>query len=126
MPTIGSYAQQLSMLNQLNRNYASMNKHMTAIATGNKINSAKDDASGFSIGKRMNVEIGALDQAAANTQTGASMLKVADGSMSNTLDILQHLKEKALAAANSTANDRDRAAIQQELNQFIDQIMIIL
>ncbi|MDY6053449.1 MAG: flagellin, partial [Anaerovibrio sp.] len=39
-----------------------------------------------------------------------------------TLDILQHLKEKALAAANSTANDRDRAAIQQELNQFIDQI----
>ena len=122
MPTIGSYAQQLSMLNQLNRNYASMNKHMTAIATGNKINSAKDDASGFSIGKRMNVEIGALDQAAANTQTGASMLKVADGSMSNTLDILQHLKEKALAAANSTANDRDRAAIQQELNQFIDQI----
>ncbi|MDY6052681.1 MAG: flagellin, partial [Anaerovibrio sp.] len=92
MPTIGSYAQQLSMLNQLNRNYASMNKHMTAIATGNKINSAKDDASGFSIGKRMNVEIGALDQAAANTQTGASMLKVADGSMSNTLDILQHLK----------------------------------
>ncbi len=122
MAKIGSYAQQLSLLNQLNSKYSSAMKHATAIATGNKVNSAGDDASIYAIGQRMGVEIGALGQAAANTQTGSSMLKVADGAMSNTLDILTTMKERVLAAANSTAKDSDRANIQKELNQYIDQI----
>ena len=122
MATIGSYAQQLSLLNQLNMRYSSAMKHATAIATGNKVNSAADDASLYSIGKSMGVRIGSLEQADANTQTSSSMLKVADGAMSNTLDILTTMKEKALAAANSTARDSDRANIQKELNQYIDQI----
>ena len=126
MATIGSYAQQLSLLNQLNMRYSSAMKHATAIATGNKVNSAADDASLYSIGKSMGVRIGSLEQADANTQTSSSMLKVADGAMSNTLDILTTMKEKALAAANSTARDSDRANIQKELNQYIDQIMLDL
>ena len=51
MATIGSYAQQLSLMNRLNMNYAAANKNMEHIATGNKINSPADDASGYSIGK---------------------------------------------------------------------------
>lgn len=122
MATIGSYAQQLSLLNQLNSRYTSMNKHVTAISTGNKVNSAADDASTYSIGQSMGVRIGSLEQASANTQTGNSMLKVADGALSNTLDILTTLKEKAVEAANSTSNDSDRQNLQTMLNQYIDQI----
>ena len=122
MATIGSYAQQLSLINRLNMNYAAANKNMEHIATGNKINSPADDASGYSIGKRMDIEANSLEQCMANVQNGKSMMNVADGAMSNTLDILTTLKEKAIAAANSTANDKDRAAIQQEINQYIDQI----
>lgn len=122
MAKIGSYAQQVSLLNQLNANYKAAQKAATQIATGSKINSPADDASGYSIVKRMDVEIGCLEQANANTQTGNSMLNVASGAMANTMDILTTLKEKAIAAANSTSNDKDRAAIQQELNQYIDQI----
>ena len=122
MATIGSYAQQLSLMNRLNMNYAAANKNMEHIATGNKINSPADDASGYSIGKRMDIEANSLEQCMANVQNGKSMMNVADGAMSNTLDILTTLKEKAIAAANSTANDKDRAAIQQEMNQYIDQI----
>lgn len=119
---VGGYAQQLSMLNQLNRVNSSMNKHMTAIATGNKVNSAADDASIWSIGTKMGIRIGALGQAASNTQTGSAMLKVASGAMSNTMDILSTMRERVLAAASSTAKDSDRSAIQKELNQYIDQI----
>ena len=119
---VGGYAQQLAMLNHLNRLNTSFNKHMTAIATGNKVNSPGDNPSVYSIGTKMGIRIGALDQAAANTQTGSAMLKVADGAMSNTLDILSTMRERALAAANSTAKDSDRAAIQKEFNQYIDQI----
>lgn len=122
MATIGSYAHQVSLLNQLNSNYKASQKLATQIATGSKINSPADDASGYAIVKRMDVEIGSLEQANANTQTGNSMLNVASGAMANTMDILTTLKEKVIAAANSTSNDSDRAAIQQELNQYIDQI----
>lgn len=119
---VGGYPQQLALLNQLNRANKSFNKHMTAIATGNKVNSPADNPSVYAIGTKMGIRIGALDQAAANTQTGSAMLKVADGAMSNTLDILSTMRERALAAANSTAKDSDRASIQKEFNQYIDQI----
>ncbi|WP_297568067.1 flagellin [uncultured Anaerovibrio sp.] len=122
MSTISSYAQQLSILNLMNVKYAAAAKSMNQVATGNKINSAKDDASGFAIGKRMSVEIGALEKTLSNVQTGNSLLNVANGAMSSTLEILQTLKEKAIAASNDTAKDSDRATIQKEMNQYIDQI----
>ena len=58
----------------------------------------------------------------SNVQTGNSLLNVANGAMSSTLEILQTLKEKAIAASNDTAKDSDRATIQKEMNQYIDQI----
>ena len=42
---VGGYPQQLALLNQLNRANKSFNKHMTAIATGNKVNSPADNPS---------------------------------------------------------------------------------
>lgn len=122
MATIGSYAQQLALLNTLNMNYGRAVKSANQVATGNKINSAKDNASYYAIGKRMDVKIGSLGQATSNVQTGNSMLNVASGAMDNTLEILTTLKEKAIAAANSTAKDSDRATIQKEFNQYLDQI----
>ena len=51
MATIGSYAQQLSLMNRLNMNYAAANKNMEHIATGNKINSPADEENKNSVGK---------------------------------------------------------------------------
>jgi flagellin len=50
------------------------------------------------------------------------MMKVAEGAVSSTVDILKTLKEKVINAANDTNTDDDRATIQKELNQSIDQI----
>jgi flagellin len=63
-----------------------------------------------------------LDQANSNTQNGNSMMKVAEGAVSSTVDILKTLKEKVINAANDTNTDEDRATIQKELDQSIDQI----
>jgi len=49
-------------------------------------------------------------------------MKVAEGAVSSTVDILKTLKEKVINAANDTNTDDDRATIQKELNQSIDQI----
>ena len=109
-------------LGGLNRNSMALAKSLQHVSTGMKINSAADDNSGFSIAERMQVRVRSLDQADQNTQNGASMLKVAEGSVRSTVDLLRTMKEKAINAANDTNTDTDRAIIQKEMDQYIDQI----
>ena len=112
----------ISTLNTLNKNSSALAKSLQKVSSGMKINSAADDASGYAISERMRVQIRGLDQANQNTQNGSSMMKVAEGAVSSTVDILKTLKEKAINAANDTNTDSDRQTIQKELNQSIDQI----
>lgn len=109
-------------LNQLDRNDKALAKSLQKVASGMKINSAADDASGYAISEKMDVQIRSLDQDEVNGQTATSLMKVAEGSVSSTVDILRTLKEKAIQAANDTNTDEDRATIQKELDQAIDQI----
>jgi flagellin len=112
----------ISTLNTLNKNSSALAKSLEKVSSGMKINSAADDASGYAISERMRVQIRSLDQANNNTQAGNSMMKVAEGAVSSTVDILKTLKEKVINAANDTNTDSDRQTIQKELNQSIDQI----
>ena len=112
----------LSTLNTLNKNTKALSKSLQKVSSGMKINSAADDASGYAISERMRVQIRSLDQANSNAQNGGSMLKVAEGAVSSTVEILKTLKEKAVNAANDTNTDADRATIQKEMDQSIDQI----
>ena len=112
----------LSTLNTLNKNTNALSKSLKKVSSGMKINSAADDASGYAISERMRVQIRSLDQANSNAQNGGSMMKVAEGAVSSTVEILKTLKEKAVNAANDTNTDADRQTIQKELDQSIDQI----
>ncbi|WP_033171355.1 flagellin [Selenomonas sp. ND2010] len=112
----------VSTLNTLNKNSNALTKSLAKVSSGMKINGAADDASGYAISERMRVQIRGLDQANSNTQNGSSMMKVAEGAVSSTVDILKTLKEKVINAANDTNTDSDRATIQKELDQSIDQI----
>ena len=112
----------LSTLNTLNKNTSALSKSLQKVSSGMKINSAADDASGYAISERMRVQIRSLDQANSNAQNGGSMMKVAEGAVSSTVEILKTLKEKAVNAANDTNTDADRATIQKELDQSVDQI----
>jgi len=112
----------VSTLNTPNKNSSALAKSLQKVSSGMKINSAADDASGYAISERMRVQIRGLDQANNNTQNGTSMMKVAEGAVSSTVDILKTLKEKVINAANDTNTDADRATIQKELDQSIDQI----
>lgn len=111
-----------STLNQLNRNEKALSKDLKKVASGMKINSAADDASGLSIAEKMDVRLRSLEQDNQNVQNGSSMLKVAEGAMASTVDILRTMKEKVINAANDTNSDADRATIQKEIDQAIDQI----
>lgn len=119
---VSNYVSSLSILNVMNKYASAMAKHMSHIATGSRIASVAEDPSGWAIGMRMSVQIRGLDQANRNAQQYKSMLKVADGGVSSTVDILRTLKEKAIEAANDTCTDSDRQTIQKLFNQYADQI----
>lgn len=108
--------------NLLNSNHTNAQKHMRKVSTGMKLNSAQDDASAFAISERMRVRIRALDQAWQNTQNGSAMMRTAEGAVSNILETLRTLKEKAINSANDSNTDEDRRTIQKEFNQLVDQI----
>ncbi len=109
-------------LSILNQNSTALQKSLSKVASGMKINSAQDDAAGYAISERMRVRIRSLDQANQNSQNDSSLMKVAEGAVSNTIEILKALKEKAINAANDSNTDEDRQTIQKEMDQFIDQI----
>ena len=112
----------LNTVNTLNKNNKAKAKSMEKLSSGMRINSAADDASGLSISERMRTQIRSLEQDNANTQNGNSMMKVAEGAVASTVDILKTLKEKLINAANDTNTDADRATIQREFDQMVDQI----
>ena len=109
-------------LNTLNQNSTALQKSLTKVASGMKINGAQDDAAGYAISERMRVRIRSLDQANQNSQNDSALMKTAEGAVANTIEILKALKEKAINSANDSNTDEDRQTIQKEVDQFIDQI----
>ena len=109
-------------LGELNKNNNKLSKTLKKVASGMKINGAADDASGYAISERMRVQVRGLNQDIDNTQNAISMMKTAEGAISSTVEILKTMKEKAINAANDTNTDTDRAIIQKELDQSIDQV----
>ena len=119
---VNNFVMSTSILNTLNYHQTQASKHLLNISTGLKIRSVADDPSGWAIGQRMDVRMRSLDAANGNAQRMKSLLKVADGGISSTVDILRKLKEKAIEAANDTATDSDRQTIQKLFDQYVDQI----
>ena len=112
----------LRITNLLDQNQNMLQKDLNKVATGMKINTAADDASPWAISERMRMRIRALDQDYQNIQNDSALMKTAEGAVSNTIEILKTLKERAINAANDSNTDEDRATIQKEVDQFIDQI----
>ncbi len=109
-------------LNVLDKNDKMLAKSLKKAASGLRINGADDDASGYAISERMEVQMRGLNQDVDNTQTGNAMLKVAEGGVQSSVEILKTLKEKAINAANDTNTNADRATMQKEFDQSIDQL----
>ncbi len=109
-------------LNRLNKNARALGKSLQKLSSGMEINSAGDDASGYSISERMRVRLQSLEQDENNVQNGASLLRVAEGAIQQQLEIMKQIKKKVIDADNDTNTDLDRATIQKEINQSYDEI----
>ena len=112
----------VNTLNILDKNSEALAKSLAKVSSGMKVVGAADDASGYAISERMRVQMRSLDQDVQNAQNGMSMLRTAEGAVSSTVEIVKTLKEKAINSANDTNTDADRATIQKEVDQYVNQI----
>lgn len=120
--TIMNNSSTMMTLRELNKNTNNQSKGMKKLASGLKIASAQDDASGYSISERMRARIRGLEQNQQNLQNGMSLVKVGLGGMEKIKESMEHMKELALGAANDSMTNQDRATSQKVLDQLIQNV----
>ncbi|NVK01763.1 MAG: flagellin FliC [Oceanospirillaceae bacterium] len=109
-------------INTLNSVQRSSETNYQQLSTGQRINSAADDAAGLSIATRIDASSRSLQIAFRNANDGISMLQVADGALSQSTDILSRMRELTLQGANGTYTDSDRAALDKEYEQLAQEL----
>ena len=111
--------------NALTVNERQMTTAMERLSTGQRINSAADDAAGLAIGARMSAQISGLNQAARNANDGVSMIQTAESAYVEVGDMLQRMRQIAVQSASETYAASDRTALNlewQALQEEIDRI----
>ncbi|MET0437987.1 MAG: flagellin [Devosia sp.] len=122
MPVISTNIAANSAVRYLNINSADQTSSLSKLASGSRISQASDDAAGLAISTRISSDVTALSQAATNASHGISVLQTADGGASNISDILQRMKALASQSASGTVTDTERAYIDAEFSQLIDEV----
>ncbi|MBO0398715.1 flagellin [Aeromonas veronii] len=96
----------------------SLDTSYTRLASGLRINSAKDDAAGLQISNRLTSQINGLDQGNRNANDGISLAQTAEGAMDEVTGMLQRMRTLAQQSANGSNSAKDREALQKEVDQL--------
>jgi flagellin len=115
----------LTAQNALSSTQANLQKTLTQLSSGLKINSGSDDAAGLAIANGLQANISALTQSSQNASDGIGVLQTADGALSQVTTLLNRAVTLATEAANgglstsqSTALDTEYQSILSEVNQI--------
>ncbi|HDX9186781.1 TPA: flagellin, partial [Aeromonas hydrophila] len=100
----------------------SLDTSYTRLASGLRINSAKDDAAGLQISNRLTSQINGLDQGNRNANDGISLAQTAEGAMDEVTGMLQRMRTLAQQSANGSNSAKDREALQKEVDQLGSEI----
>lgn len=119
---INSNISSLTAQRNLNSSQSDLNTSLQRLSSGLRINSAKDDAAGLAIAERFTSQIRGLNQAQRNANDGVSLAQTAEGSLQESANILQRVRELSIQSANSTNSASDRAALNSEVNQLKQEL----
>ena len=108
--------------NALTKNERAMSQAMERLSTGQRINSASDDAAGLAISSRMTSQLNGLNMAVRNANDAISMVQTEDGAMIEVASMLQRMRELAVQAASGTMSATDRDALNVEFAALSAQI----
>ncbi len=113
-------------LQYLNQTQAQMEKTQNAVNTGMKVASAKDDGATFAMAQNMRGDIAGYSAVTDSLNRGMSVIDVAMSAGQSISDLLIEMKQKALAASDTSLDTVSRQAINQDFVALRDQIATIV
>ena len=122
MSVINTNVSAMYSQNAMKTNSRAMSTAMEQLSTGNRVNSASDDAAGLAIGQNMTSQIRGLNQAVRNMNDGINMMQTAEGAMVEQSNMLQRMRELAVQALNGTYSDTQRGYLDKEFQALQTQI----
>jgi flagellin len=112
----------LTAENALANTQASLQKTLTQLSTGLKINSGSDDAAGLSIVSGMNANISALTQSQQNASNGVGLLQTADGALSQVTTLLNRAVTLATEGSTTGITQSQSTALNTEFQSILSEI----
>ncbi len=106
----------------LRRNTLDLNKSLERLSSGLRINRAADDAAGLAIAEGFRSQVRGSVVAARNAQDGINLVQTAEGSLGESSNILQRIRELAIQAANGTNSTDNRLSLNLEVTQLLEQL----
>lgn len=106
----------------LNGSQSALSQAITRLSSGNRINSAADDAAGLAISTRMQTAINGLNQGVSNTNDAVSLIQSSSSALSALTTSLQRIRTLANQAATGTLSTSDQAAAEQEVAAQISEV----
>lgn len=110
-----------SLVNQTGQTQESLLQQFSKLSTGKRVNSAADDASGYAIATSLNTQAAAASTASDNIQEAYNATNVAQGALQQLTGVLQTARNLAVQGVNSFLSPADRADLQAETNQLVQQ-----
>ncbi len=92
------------------------------LGSGLRIQRASDDAAGLSVSERMRMHTRSWEQAERNASDGMGLGSFAEGFYSEISDMAARLRELAVSSMSGTLSDADRASLQAEAAQILEEI----
>ncbi|HEU4652672.1 MAG TPA: flagellin [Steroidobacteraceae bacterium] len=112
----------LNAQRNLNTSQSQLATSLQRLSSGLRINSAKDDAAGLAISERFTTQIRGLNQAVRNANDAISLSQTAEGALGEYGNILQRVRELSVQSANATNSSSDRAALNGEAQQLLQEL----
>ena len=116
---VGTNLSAISAQRSYQRSTAFAETSVQRLSTGQRINSARDDAAGLAVTERLTARVNGMDRARQNANDAISLLQVAEGAVSTVSQNFQRIRELAVQAGNSTNSSTDRQALLGEVNALM-------
>ena len=102
-------------------NNVGLDKSLTALSSGLRINKAADDSAGLAIANKLSAQSQGLGQAIKNSNDGIGLIQTADGALEEYGNIMKRVRVLAIQAANDTQDADSRGYISQEIGALLQE-----
>lgn len=122
MFTIGSNLLAQQAARNMGVSYGALSSSVSRLASGERINSARDDAAGLAVRELIRSDVAIARQASRNANDAVSMLQTAEGAAGQINELLLRMKSLAEQSATESYSESQRNVLEEEFQHLVDEI----